>query len=177
MLQLASLVLAASAALGQVEGAAAETPEYDPALKPIAWMIGDWVSEQKTATGEPKLTVKSTCKWAVNGKAILEELTATKPDGTFAWSLAGIYFRDPVRNRIAFHHVSTFGLLEGMLIQEDDTGLLFEERIVWKGGNQAYFKLKIGRKPDEMDSYTLGWTKISGAGFEEDGPHEVKRVK
>ena len=81
MLTFANCVLAACMAVGLAEEPAEEKPEYDPNLEPIARLIGEWTSEQKTATGELRQTVKTTYAWRANGKAMLAEISATKPDG------------------------------------------------------------------------------------------------
>ncbi len=178
MLSSAAIVLAASMVMGQAQKAAEEKPEYDTKLAPIAWLIGEWTSEQKTATGELKRTVKNTYKWRANGKAVLLEVTSTKPDGTPGWSEVFVYFWDAPQKRISRHGVGSMGyVIRGTLMKEDDTGSLWEQRWVFGNGNQGYYKHKIGRQPGEVDSFTKGWTKVSGTGMSNIGPFEFKRVK
>ncbi len=38
-------------------------------------------------------------------------------------------------------------------------------------------KNKIGRQPGEADSFTNGWTKVSGMGNQDIGPFEFKRER
>ena len=113
-----------------------------------------------------------------NGKAMLLEATARKPDGTPNWSEVLVNYWDPSQKRICMHLVGSGGyVIQGTLMEANETGLFYEQTWVFGNGNQGYYKNKIGRQPGEADSFTNGWTKVSGMGNQDIGPFEFKRVK
>jgi hypothetical protein len=174
----ATLLLATSIVLGQADKPSEEGPEYDPHLEPLAWLIGEWSSEQTNPTGDLKQTVKNTYSWAANGKAVLLEVAATKPDGSRGFAEVFVYSWDASQKRICRHGVGSMGyVIDETLMENDDAGLLCEQRWVFNSGNQGYYKFRISRQAGEPDSFTKGWAKISGTVAQDFGPFVFTRVK
>lgn len=171
----ASLLLAASMTIGQADAEAEEKPDYNPRLEPVAWLVGEWESEHKSATGELRKTRRLSSKWAANGHVLVENLSTTKADGTAGESAIITYYWNPQTRKINVRALFSGNFIEeATLLEAGDSEQVWESKMIFGEGTQGLYRLKV---TFDADSYTMGWTKISGSGPRDFGPFEHKRVE
>ena len=178
MLTYASMLLAGTMVVGQAEKEKADQPEYNPHLKPVAWLIGDWEMKETSPIGEVKKIRHETWKWAADKSVLLGALTQKNADGSPDMAGFIIYYWDPEKQTIKCqgHFSGSFGTIieDHTLVSTNGNEQLWDCRFVFPGGNQGTYHFKLTR---DGDTYAIGWSKISGAGPQEMGPFVHKRKK
>lgn len=170
-----TLLLAASMVVGQADGESEVKPDYNPRLEPIAWMVGEWESKHTSATGELRKTRRFSVNWAANKQVLVENLTGTKPDGTTVEAAIITYYWNPQTKKINVRALFSGNFIEeATLLESGDAEQVWESRMIFADGSQGLYRLKVTY---DEDSYTMGWSKISGSGPRDFGPFEHTRIK
>lgn len=176
MLTYAAMLLAGTMVVGQAEKEKADQPEYNPHLEPLAWMVGDWEMKETSPIGEIKKIRHDTCRWSVDKSVLVSEFTQTKADGSPDMTGLLVYYWDPAEAKIKLlgHIRGSFGNIieEHSLISIDGGEQLWKSKVILPKGNQGHFHFKLTHSDD---TFTIGWSKISGGGPQELGPLVFKR--
>lgn len=176
MLSCTTLVLAASMVAGQAEKEV-EKPEHNPLLQPIEYLVGDWEMEKTSLLGELRATRHQSAKWSADGRLLVIDLKETNADGTEGSSAFIVYFWDPERQTVKGHAYFSGNFLEEQTLVSSDTEKseqIWDSRWIFPNGNIGRFKCKV---TFDDNSYTMVWSKVSGAGPADVGPFVHKRKK
>jgi hypothetical protein len=161
--------------VGQADGDNAE-PKRNPHLAPLAWMIGEWKGKELTPEGKLKFTVTNEVKWVLDNQAIQIDVLQDMAGGTPDVSGVVFIYWDSATEKIREHAVWSNGhILEGEIAELKDTGHLWEQRVVYKTGDQGHYRHTVTHDPDAK-TLTRTFTKFSGSG-DSSGPHKFHRVE
>lgn len=159
----------------QRQGVSAGQATENPHLAPIAWWIGQWESEQRSAIGELRVTRRVSCNWAPDHQALVMDLSETNADGSKGATAVVIYYWDAELNTIKGLAFFTGNFMEEQtLVATDGAVTTWNSRIVFPDGNQGHFRCKV-TQGDDM--FIMAWSKISGSGPSDFGPWEHRRLK